>query len=89
MGTQLRRVAEEYLQDGDKITVAVTHEVAINRDKAWIRYEVTSVVLPDEGTEAAKYRVIQHVANGVIEAVEAAAEAVLEHEQPSQKVSRR
>lgn len=77
MGVEIKRKHVEELYVGDKITCAVTHEIKINRDSAWVRYEVTSTVLDDEGTTEAKRRVINHVASSVIEAVNATAEAVL------------
>lgn len=77
MALQVKRIATEELREGDKITVAVTHEVKINRDSAWIRYEATSSVSPDEDTAEARSRVINHVTHSVISAVQETADAVM------------
>lgn len=76
MALEVRRVVTEELREGDKITVAVTHEVKINRDSAWIRYEATSSVA-GETTDEARARVIRHVSTSVINAVQEAADAVM------------
>ncbi len=78
MGVTVKKRSAELLREGDKITVAITHEVKINRDNAWIRYEATSSVGEDEGTDEAKLRIIDHVSNAVIDATYKAAEKAME-----------
>lgn len=65
----------EFLRDGDKITVAVTHEIKIGGESSWVRYEATSAINEETSEEAAK-RVIGHVNTGCMEAVESTVNAV-------------
>ncbi len=78
METKVKKRSAEYLRTGDKITVAVTHEVKINRESAWIRYEATSTVDETEGTEEAKQRVIDHVTKAVLDATLKTADTIME-----------
>ena len=48
--------------------MAVTHEIKIDRESSWIRYEATSAI-QGETSEEASARVINHVAENVMEAV--------------------
>ena len=78
MAVTINKRSSEMLRSGDKITVAITHEISINRDKAWVRYEATSTVDEDEHAEDAKQRVIEHCTGSVVDAAQAAAQKVLD-----------
>lgn len=57
------------LSAGDQITVSVTHQIEIGRDKSWVKYEALTKVRPGEGSEDARTRAIGHVNRSVMEAV--------------------
>lgn len=64
------------LVEGDSVTAGMTHEISVNRDKSWIKYEVTSKVRPGESTDDARTRVIDHVSESVMQAVDTAIAAI-------------
>jgi hypothetical protein len=70
--------SHEVLHVGDKLTVAITHEVKINSDNAWIRYEATTTIEDGETVEQAKQRIGGHVTQAVIDVAEQAAAKVME-----------
>jgi len=78
MAIKVIKVTQEQLREGDKITMAVTHEVKVDRESMWVRYEATTSVLGEEGTAGAKARVIEHVTQSAVDATLAAANAVLD-----------
>lgn len=77
MNQPVKRGTEAYeLNFGDQITVGVTHEISINRDKSWVRYEAVTKVRPGETAEDARTRAIGHVNVSVMEAVKQTVETV-------------
>lgn len=64
-----------FLREGDTITVAVTHEVKIDGESSWIRFEAASKI-NGETSEEASTRVIGAVNQGSMSAVYAAVETV-------------
>jgi len=64
------------LYTGDTITVAVTHQIEIGRDKSWVKYEATTKVRPGEAGDDARTRAIGHVNVSVMETVQQTVEAV-------------
>ena len=73
---KLVKRAPEVLFEGDKITVAVTHQAVINGDDTWVRYEAQSSVQPGESAVEAEQRMVTHVAEASIRATVEAAKAV-------------
>lgn len=71
----IQKRGASFLRDGDTITVAVTHEVKIDGESSWIRYEASSKV-NQETSEDASRRVIGHVNEAVMEAVHSTVETV-------------
>ena len=61
---------------GDQITVGVTHQVEIGRDKSWVKYEAITKLRPGEVAEDARTRAIGHVNESVMEAVQQTVESV-------------
>lgn len=57
-----------FVREGDSITVAVTHEIKIDGESSWVRYEASSKV-NQETSEEASDRVIGLVNQGAMEAV--------------------
>lgn len=75
MKIEKRSMSSSLLREGDSITVAVTHEIRINGDSSWVRYEATSKV-QNESADDATRRVITQVNLGVMEAVTEAVNGV-------------
>jgi hypothetical protein len=61
---------------GDQITVSVTHQIEIGRDKSWVKYEAVTRLRPGEVAEDARTRAIGHVNVSVMEAVTRTVETV-------------
>lgn len=57
------------LLEGDRVVASVTHEIKINGDKSWVRYEAESRVQAGEDPAAAAARVQDHVDLQVMETV--------------------
>lgn len=77
MNEPAKRGMEAYeLYNGDQITVGVTHEISINRDRSWVRYEAVTKIRPGEDAEHARTRAIGHVNVSVMEAVRETVETV-------------
>jgi len=57
------------LYSGDSITVGITHQIEIGRDKSWVKYEGTTKIRAGEAAEDARTRAIGHVNESVMEAV--------------------
>jgi hypothetical protein len=64
------------LYAGDQITVGVTHEISVNRDKSWVKYEAVTKLRPGESAEDARTRAIGHVNQSVMEVVTKTVETV-------------
>jgi hypothetical protein len=70
MSTVTRKGIESYqLYEGDQITVGITHQIDVGRDRSWVKYEAITKVRPDEKTEDARTRAIGHVNQSVQQAV--------------------
>lgn len=72
---KVEKTGASFIREGDKITVAVTHEVKIGGESSWIRYEAESLV-NQETCEDASERVIGFVNKGVMDAVMKTVETV-------------
>jgi hypothetical protein len=68
--------AIDFLREGDKITVAITHEIKIGHESSWVRYEAASAIADGETSETASERVINHVSKNVMNAVSETVEKV-------------
>lgn len=64
------------LYTGDQITVSVTHEISVGRDKSWVKYEACTRLQPGESTEDARARAIGHATESVMQAVDRTVETV-------------
>jgi len=72
-----RKGMEAYeLFAGDQITVGVTHQIEIGRDKSWVKYEAITKIRPGEAAEDARTRAIGHVNVSVMEVVHQTVETV-------------
>jgi hypothetical protein len=72
-----RKGLESYeLFQGDQITVGVTHQIEVGRDKSWVKYEAVTKLRPGERAEDARTRAIGHVNVSVMEAVAKTVEVV-------------
>ena len=77
MNEPTRQGMEAYeLFNGDEITVGVTHQIEIGRDKSWVKYEAKTKVRPGEGAADARTRAIGHVNVSVMEVVKETVETV-------------
>jgi len=68
-GTEATEVYE-----GDQITVGITHQIEVGRDKAWVKYEAITKIRPQETSDQARTRAIRHVNASVMETIEATVE---------------
>jgi hypothetical protein len=57
------------LFEGDQITVGITAEISVGRDKSWCKYEATTKLRSGERAEDARTRAIGHVNESVMEVV--------------------
>lgn len=73
---KLVKRAPEVLFEGDKITVAVTHQANINGEDSWVRYEAQSSVQPGETATEAERRMVTHVTQASVRATVEAAKVV-------------
>ena len=64
------------VKEGDTVLCGVTHEILINGDKAWIKFEASTTVGADESAKQAKDRIVGYVSDAVIDAAKVAAQAV-------------
>lgn len=71
--------ASEDLDPGDRITWSVTHQITVNGDNSWVKFEATSRRRDNETTEQAKQRLLTFVNTSVIEGCEQVAAKVEEH----------
>lgn len=74
------KITKSELATGDTIEIGVTHEVQINREKAWIKFGITSKVQPEESTDEAISRVSSIIDNKIISIIESAVSTVTEYE---------
>jgi hypothetical protein len=80
MNEPARKGMEAYeLFNGDQITVGVTHQIEIGRDKSWVKYEAVTKLRPGEVAEDARTRAIGHVNISVDHAVAAAVDQIRRH----------
>jgi hypothetical protein len=72
-----RKGIESYvLYSGDSITVGVTHQIEVGRDKSWVKYEATTRLQPGEAASDARTRAVGHVNESVGVAVHQTVESV-------------
>lgn len=72
-----RKGMESYqLFEGDQITVGVTHQIEVGRDKSWVKYEAITRLRPDETAEDARTRAVGHVNQSVMTAVQQTVEQI-------------
>lgn len=68
--------ASEPLDVGDRISISVTHQIRINGDDSWVKYEASTRRRESESTEEADKRLLDHVDAFVIRACEQVAQTV-------------
>jgi len=64
------------LSQGDQITVSITHQIEIGRDKSWVKYEAQTKVRPGESAADARTRAIGHVNESVMTTVATTVDSV-------------
>jgi hypothetical protein len=64
------------LYAGDRITVGVTHQIEVGRDKSWVKYEATTRLDEGESAEDARTRAVGHVNESVMVAVQQTVEKI-------------
>jgi hypothetical protein len=60
----------------DRITVGVTHEVLIDGERSWIKYEINTGVEPTETLERARGRASRMLNDGVMRLIAETVETV-------------
>lgn len=64
--------------EGDRVAVTVTHNIKINGDDSWVKYEYESRVHAGEELEDVDNRLIEHATGTVVRLAYSAAQKVLE-----------
>ena len=75
---RVHQVEPELFRQGDKVTATVTHNIKINGDDSWVKYEITSTQGPEETIDDVDARVIEHATSTVVRLAYSAAQKVLE-----------
>lgn len=65
------------LRNGDRIEYAVTHELDVDGEKAWVKYGVNASIGANESADEATDRVVTFVNGTVIEAATRVANQIL------------
>lgn len=58
---ELRGEASKVLSEGDRITASISHQIRVDGDESWVKYEVNAAVMQGETSDQAKTRVKDHV----------------------------
>lgn len=66
---ETRATASKAVREGDRLVASISHQVIINGDESWVKFEANVAVGEDESPEDARQRVIEYVNEGVMEAV--------------------
>jgi hypothetical protein len=75
---KVNQVAPLISREGDRVSVTVTHNIKINGDDSWVKYEYESRVASDESVEDVDQRLIEHATSTVVQLAYKAAQKVLE-----------
>lgn len=67
-----KTVAIQKLNTDDSMKAGVSHEIIIDKQTAWVKFEATTTQGVDETSDDAKRRIIKFVSESVIDAVESA-----------------
>lgn len=84
---KVSQVAPEVSHEGDRVTATITHNIKINGDDAWVKYELSTTVHEGETLDEVDTRVIEHTSRTVVKLAEQAATKVIEWS-PSEEVAR-
>lgn len=57
------------LSEGDRITISISHELQIDREHTWVKYEANSAMRPEETALEAAQRIRDHVDREVMKTV--------------------
>lgn len=68
--TTIKGTESYELLEGDQITVGMTHQIEVGRDKSWVKYEATTRLRHGESAEGARTRAVGHVNESVMVAVQ-------------------
>lgn len=77
MTTDVVKAIVSALSEGDRVTVAVTHQVQIDGNSSWIKIEVNSAVRHDEEEQDTFDRVGGVIADRVVAEIERQAAVIL------------
>lgn len=78
---KLQRVhqeAPEIFHEGDSVRVSVTHNIKINGDDSWVKYEYGTKIQEGEHVDDVDARLIEHATGTVVRLAYSAAQKVLE-----------
>lgn len=76
----VNRHEETHLLDqGDRVSISVTHQIRINGDDSWVKAEASTSVRESESSDQAGDRVLTFVDGFVIKACERVAKTVEEN----------
>ena len=67
------------LVECDRVVCSISHQLRIDGEDTWVKYEVNSAVQQAESAEQAATRVITHTNDSVMQAVQVAVETVKGH----------
>ena len=75
---KVNQVEPEVFHEGDTVRVSVTHNIKINGDDSWVKYEYGTTVQPGEHVDDVDARLINHATGTVVRLAYSAAQKVLE-----------
>jgi hypothetical protein len=70
-------VPSAVLSEGDRVEYAVTHEIEVDGEKAWVKFGVNASVLDQESAEAASARVVRFVNAAVMQSATEVANQIM------------
>ena len=68
----------DVLHAGDDVRVTVTHQIVINGDNSWVKYEAGHTLRDGETTAEVDARLIEHASTTVVQLAAVAAGKVME-----------
>lgn len=73
-----RAVSETTMVEGDRVTCSISHQIRIDGEQSWVKFEANLGVLPDEPDNQAIERVVGLTNKAVMSAINTTVETVKE-----------
>lgn len=83
---KLAKTAPVVLHTGDRAAVTVTHNIKINGEDSWVKYELESTLQEGELIEEMDKRLITHAVKTVVNVAEQAALEVMTYQSAQKRI---